>query len=741
MSVEKTIGSALQKMLDDLTPILNGQGIEVLNGQIFDLSVHGIHDNKGKVQHSDSQNALTDPAALSNYQLRASKAMWNFATTLKKILDVESNFQKGRLAFSQLSFITDNIGYLDKLHLDEIGNLKPNQTASYASLVVDPTTLALAKTYHQFLTTIVENKQAILNELPGLVSSMVISALKQAEKITQTLQTRVSEFEKMRIELNSSATNVLTTHQPFFLLTEKIKRELAEVEGDRKTSPDQLLGFIKTQQEQLSKIKADKKTIEDDIEALKEARDKMAARSPSEVKMDTKPIVEYFDATLKTLTDYLSKFDETVQQQQELLEELNQKEAVLISQVKEGKRNTPVDQRPAALRAAIEELKKQRKILEENQRIDQDLSNIQNLSPLKSFIDQAAQIKFPYPKDQFEKIATLLNLDAEQKKELEIICDSFVIREEAKKQRQEAVQKLVALANKRLGVIVSYNAEYIRKLREIRGTESAKQADILEIDKKIQAQSEQLDKTIEQELNDYHRKIEPLLSSLEKVLTGLNENLNNKNIEESKSLFEESQKLISKIDELSSEYSDCEPNKPDYSDQKKIERIKSSLTECNEKLDQLKKDEEKFNERKILFDLYFGDDGMATKLLDKNKELYAQLDKQRNQFSFFRKSGGKADADDQRNFINSIGNNIINYIDSGKVEHLDSAIGKIVKALKDNRFPSLKSKGKEDESMNGLLKSLVNTLSVEYNNHAPAKDLQSKEIEDKGSSMNFKNER
>ncbi|MBX9586967.1 MAG: hypothetical protein K2X50_06885 [Gammaproteobacteria bacterium] len=734
MSVEKTIASALQKMLDDLAPILKEQGFEVQNGQIFDLSEHGIHDSKGKVQHSDSQKALTDPVALSNYRLRAGKAMWNFATVVKKILETDGTFQKGRLAISQSSFIIANIEYLDKLHFDELGNLKPNQTASYASLVVDPTTHALAKTYHQFLTTFIENKDAILKELPGLVSGMVKSALTEAEKITQTLHARETEFEKMIKELKSSATNVLASHQPFFLLTEKIKRELAEMEGNRKTSPDQLLAFIKTQQEQLSKAKADRKTIEDDIETLKEARDRMAARSASEIKMDTKPIVEYFDATLKTLTDYLSKFDETVQQQQALLEELKQKEAVILSQMKDGKRNTPVGERPAALRAAIEELKQQKKILEDNQRIDQDLSNIRNLSPLKSFIDQAAQIKFPYPKAQFDKMASLLNLNDKEKKKLEIICDSFVLLDEAKKQRQEAVQKLMDLANKRLGAIASYCDDYIGKLREIRGAESASQTDILEVEKKIQDQSEQLDKTIQQELGDYHRKLEPLLISLKKLIPLLNESLKKKNIEEANSLVGEAQQLIVKIDELGSEYADCEPNKPDSADQKEIEVAKLCVKEGSEKLGRLIMDEQKFNERKKLFDDYFKDDGIAMKYLDDRKKQNALFDKLQYQFSFFRKPGEKSVAQASGDFIYNIGIDISKYVDSGKVEHLEPAIAKIAKALKDNRFPSRKSKGKEGESMNAMLVKLASSLSSEYLKNAPDKGLQPTDTEVKGNS-------
>lgn len=696
------------------------------NGQTFDLSVHGIYDSKGKVQHSDSQKALTDPAALSNYQLRAGKAMWNFATMLKKILDTEGTFQKGRLAISQSSFIIANIEYLDKLHLDEMGNLRPNQTASYASLVVDPTTHALAKTYHQFLTTFIENKDAILKELPGLVSGMVKSALTEAEKITQTLHARETEFEKMVKELKSSATNVLTSHQPFFLLTEKITRELGDMEGNRKTSADQLLAFIKTQQEQLSNAKADRKIIEDDIEALKEAREKMASRSPSEVKMDTKPIIKYFDDTLKTLTDYLNKFDETVQQQQALLEELKQKEALIYSQMKDGKRNTPVEERPPALRAAIEILKKQKKILEDNQRIDQDLSNIRNLSPLKSFIDQVAQIKFPYPKAQFDKMASLLNLNDKEKKQLEIICDSFVLLDEAKKQRQEAVQKLVDLANKRLGVIASYNDDYIGKLQEIRGAEPVSEEKILEIEKNIQAQSELLDKTIDLELNDYHRKLGPLLSALKKLMPILDENLKKKNINEVKSLVSEAQQLIAKIEELGNEYADCEPNKPDSADQKDIEVAKLSVKEGSEKLGRMIIDEGKFNERKKLFDDYFKNDGIAMKYLDDRKKHNALFDKLQNQFSFFRKPGEKSVAQASGDFLYNIGIDISKYVDSGKVEHLESAIGEIAKALKDNRFSSRKTKGNADDSMNALLAKLANTLSTEYQKNVSDKALHPK---------------
>jgi hypothetical protein len=150
MSTEKVIDAALAAMMADLRVILKEQSVEVTDNWVFGLREHHLQDAQGKITHTDSQRALSDPKALRDYQLRATKALWNFAVSLRQILAADGLVAKGKLGLSLSDFIAANIQYLDNTHLDEAGQSKPNRAGSFASLVGDSTTLQQLKAIASF---------------------------------------------------------------------------------------------------------------------------------------------------------------------------------------------------------------------------------------------------------------------------------------------------------------------------------------------------------------------------------------------------------------------------------------------------------------------------------------------------------------------------------------------------------------------------------------------------------------
>jgi hypothetical protein len=722
MSAEKAIASAVDTMINDLTAVLKKQGIETQDGQIFDLSEHGIYNEQRKVRHSDSQKVLTDPQALSAYQLRASKALWNFAVTLKKIIITDSLGGKAKLGYSESSFMADNIHYLDSTYLNESGNIIPGRTASNASIIVNSTTLALAKIYHEFLVTIAANKQGLLGMVPSfvrmIIGSLLDTAVSAAAEISQTLQFRESQFEKKLGTLIHPAKTALYTYQPFFQLAEQIEGDLAEIEKNEKARPEQVLEFLQVHQKKLLAATIDKDSILAEAEKLTISLKEIQSKPLSEIEIDIKVITQHYEDTLRTLADYHSKFEETINQQLSLLEKLKQKTELVTAQMNEGKRNTPMEQRPTALRATLAALQKKIITHEENQRLDQELEDIQTLLPLKCFVDEISLIKFPYSQDKFNALVKLLNLSKNDQKRLGIICDKVVILEDSKKQRGNALQELLVLATKRLGVNTYKTSEYISNLMKVRGQEPASQEIGQRLSTEIDGLSKQLNETLKTESRDYQRKLAPLLSSTEEKLDFLKEKIGQNNAQENNALLAEAQKSVSAINQLNSDYDDCELNKSGTQHQKQIEHVKSTLDEIRKTITA----NSQLNERKKLFTAYFGKEGKVTKYLDEREEKYRWFDNVQNKLGFFRKPGVATDAQDRSLFLGIIMNHLINYVDSGDTSQLNSAIKKIDAAVKNQRFPSRRFGMGELHTMNALLVNLNVNLLRERQNHRSEKE-------------------
>lgn len=719
MSAEKeVIVRAVDAMLMGIRDVLQGAGVEVKEGQPFDLAEHGICDQQGKVRHSDSQRVLEDPQAMQAYKERSAKALWNFAITLKTILTADGLINMAKLGSSKTDFLKDNIGYLDSQHLDENAQERPDRTASNALLIVDPNTLALAQVYRQFLMFIVDNKKSILNLLHWsvrvLVGSILEGALGAADVIKQTLTHREREFEKSFMTHLQPIYETLNKVQPFFIVLESMEQEIEKIISDSSNTPEKKLELIQKLQKDVLDSNIDKEGIESAIRQLEEAKKALSSKTPKELGIDPNSLMVKFDADIQLLRDYLVKYDETALKRQSILQKLEEEEKKIQAIQQEGKRSTPMEKRPSALKARLTELNALGKQFWEAQerleKINTEISTVKSSLPLRKFLDEAAKISFPYSEKNFNAVVKELGLSKEKIKELSIVCDLVVIRDDSKLKRQMAWKELIQLAQNKVGSGEVKDQSTIDRLSAEAQRFSIEASKIQKNEQEMVDLSRQLAATLQEDTKDYEKKVEPLVITLEATLYSLEKTLAEKDLKLSQGLLEQAVQHLSKIQTLNEDYADCDLDlsAPELHD--KINKLKSSVETAQVKVKNLGEDISKLNDRKKLLSDYFSNNGKAIQYLQNRGEQYRLYDKFQKQFSFFRKPNTKADADARRDFLVKISKQIMRYVNSGDETHLKEALSDINDALKTNKFPSRRSGNGSGESMNDLLNTMKSDL-------------------------------
>ncbi len=719
MSAEKeVIVRAVDAMLMGIRDVLQGAGVEVKEGQPFDLAEHGICDQQGKVRHSDSQRVLEDPQAMQAYKERSAKALWNFAITLKTILAADGLINMAKLGSSKTDFLKDNISYLDSQHLDENAQERPGRTASNALLIVDPNTLALAQVYRQFLEVIVDNKQGILKLLPwavrALVGSMLEGALGAAGVIKQNLALREREFEKSFMTHLQPIYETLKQVQPFFIVLESMDQEIEKIISDISNTPEKKLELIRKLKNEVLGSNIDKEVIEGGIRKLEDAKNALGSKTIKELEIDPNAMMVKFDADIQLLRDYLVKYDETVLRRQSILQKLEEEEKKIQANQQEGKRSTPMDKRPSALKARLAELntlgKQYWEAEQRLKKINTEISTVKSSLPLRKFLDEAAKISFPYSEKNFNALVKELGLNKEKIKELSIVCDLVVIRDDSKLKRQKAWDELIQLAQNKVGSGEVTDQATIDTLSSEAQRLSIEASKIQKNEQEMLDLSRQLATTLQEETNDYEKKVEPFVTTLEATVNSLEKTLAEKDLILSQGLLEQAVQHLSKIQTLNDEYADCELDLSAPQLHNKINTLKLSVELAQAKVKNLGEDINKLNDRKKLLSDYFSNDGKAIQYLQKRGEQYRLYDKFQKKFSFFRKTNTKADADARQDFLVRISKQIMHYVNSGDEKHLKEALSDINDALKTNKFPSRRSGNGSGESMNNLLRSMKDDI-------------------------------
>lgn len=711
MSAEKeVIVAAVEAMLKGVQGVLNEAGIEIPKetGKEDQLKAFDGITVNGKVRHSDSQRALKDPEAMKAYQENAAKALWNFALTLKKILSADGLLNMAKLGLDQKSFLGENIDYLDCQHLDENGNNTLKRNQSFAILIVDPQTQALANQYRQFLNVVVENKEAIFKMLPwvvrGLVGSVLESAVAEAAKIKETLTRREREFEKnfmTRLQLSYS---ILNETQPFFILLDTLEQEISRIINDKNIVPEKKIELIRKLKEDLNNNTTDKDTIQSGITKLEEYKAELRSKDLSEVGIDINALVIKIDAAIQTLQGFLANYDDAVAKRESMVKLLQESEEKLIASQKEGKRNTPMDERPAALMARVDELilleQDYKDSLDRFNQIQDEITAIKLRDMIKSTpliniqgLDEKKKISSRLDSTKFKQIVQLLGIDTKKAQDLEIVCDRFVFFEEAEKKRVKAWDELSRLVTEKMSRAPGSDVT-IEKLEAEAKSLNIDLGKHEEKSKEMEVLFKKITETTQREIGDYQAKIQPLLESLEKLIENFKIDFKKKSVS---SHLKEMDKTLDAIEKLNDEYADCLPINKAPQEYKKMKDLSNEVMSAHRDFD----NNIELMKRKDLYTLYFGKGGFAISYLEKSDKDNQASGKSKSKTAFFGNSKEKVDVDKQRDLIVKIGNKFTNYVESGDQKYLHEALMDIDSEL---------SRKSPAEPMKALLKALKHDI-------------------------------
>lgn len=711
---KEVIVKAVETMISGIRQVLEESGFEVQEGRPFDLSTHGIVDEQGKVRHSDSQRVLEDPEAIKAYKGRSAKALWNFAVTLKSILVLDAFVDMAKLGLSKSDYLKANIGYLDSRHLDDQGNEKENHKASNAILIVDPNTLVLAQSYRNFLTVVADNKEAILKILPWLVQklagSLLNGALGATDEIKASLSSREREFEQIFMTHLHPTYVTLNQIQPFFIVLESTEQEIQKIISDIGSTTEKKLAVIQKLKKDVLDNDIDKEAIEAGIRDLEKAKKDLSSKTLNEIEIDLDSLIAKFDADMQLLKNYLEKYDETVIKRQSVLQQLEETEKDLQASLQEGKRSTPMKERPDALRAQLDALLLLDQEYDDAQyRLNQirdemaviKLRAIVKDSPLKNVqdLDKKKKLSLRFQTDKFKQLVKELGLSKEKVKELEIVCDLVVIRAVSEKKKLKAWDELVRLVAEKIGK----SSEKPVSIKYLENEEQSLVGSPQKIEVNLMAKevlTKKLNETIQREIADYKNKVDPMLISAEMDMNSYNAHFKSDNFKDANICLKRAEETVKKINQLRQDYEDCRLEKNAPEEHMKINDLIGEVETSRKNLYQR-------NNRQDFYNLYFGNQGFAVLYLEKLDKKSQGSNKSGSKYNFFKISSSDNKIDTEfRDFVVKIANKVTNYVESGDHDLIREVLSDIDAVLEEKIFNTSKRGNKSNNTMENLLSAM-----------------------------------